>query len=236
MSKLYNTLRAIKWNLRTSIRSMLVVWNFWNFLYIYKKMGPRTARLWGGGKIYLRNYSDVQILLEIFENSYAVTTFYPTVADIGANIGMFSIFYARRFPDAKIDAFEPEPNNFKVLLQNTSPYKNITCHNIGIGSESKKMTLFLDKKNLGRHSLRQGWARHTESVVVAVEPLVGTFDLIKMDTEGAEYDILKTIPKCKKLVMEIHEIEGESSEKLIQRLSVAYKVTDLGGHVFSFDT
>ncbi len=231
--KIYTTLREIKWNLRTTFRLMPIVWNIWDFVYIHKTIGFRTARLWGGGSIYLRNYSDIQILLEIFENSYGMTTYYPTVGDIGANIGMFSVFYARRFPDAVIDAFEPEPNNFKLLLQNTAPYKNISCHNTAIGSEAGAVTLFLDKKNLGRHSVHKGWVRESGAVTVPMETLNKKYDLLKIDTEGAEYDILKTLPECQRIVMEIHEIEGESQEKLIQHLSEKFAVTDLGGHVFS---
>lgn len=230
----YNVLREMKWNLKTSFRSMFVVWNFWDFLFVHNHMGPRTARLWGGGKLYLRNYHDLQILLEIFENTYGVEELYPAVADIGANIGIFSVYYARRFPGASIEAFEPEPNNFNLLKKNTAPYRNITCHNVAVGSQSGKMTLYLDKKNLGRHSFYRGWVREKGEITVSVQPLGKLYDLIKMDTEGAEYDILKTIPDCKKLVMEIHDVQDQSRTELISRLSKSFRVSDLGGNVYSF--
>lgn len=230
---IYKFFRRLKWNIGIFWRILFVVWNFWSFITIGKNMGGRTARLWGGGKIYLRNFLDVHILLEVFENSYGIDKYYPTVADVGANIGIFSVFYTRKFPGAKISAFEPEPNNFKLLLKNTGPYKNISCHNVAVGSEKGAMRLYLDKINLGRHSFHKDWAGDEESVIVNVEPLKNNFDLIKLDVEGTEYDILKTIPKCKQLVMEIHKVDNEDPKKLIHKLKKNFKVTDLGDNVLS---
>jgi tRNA1(Val) A37 N6-methylase TrmN6 len=39
----------------------------------------------------------------------------PVIVDCGANVGMTSIWYARRYPAAVILAIEPEPGNFEIL-------------------------------------------------------------------------------------------------------------------------
>ncbi len=44
------------------------------------------------------------------------------VFDIGANIGMFSVFLQERFRNIRVFAFEPSPEIFAVLRQNTSKY------------------------------------------------------------------------------------------------------------------
>ena len=47
----------------------------------------------------------------------------PTILDIGANVGLFSLSYARMFKKAKIHAFEPVPfiyDLFKEKFRNQS--------------------------------------------------------------------------------------------------------------------
>src|SRR6478735_7707633 len=73
--------------------------------------------------IYLRNgSSDVHVFSQViydreYELKYRVK---PTViVDCGANIGLATIFFKNKFPDATIIAVEPESSNFKVLQKNT---------------------------------------------------------------------------------------------------------------------
>lgn len=54
------------------------------------------------------------------------------IIDAGANIGIFSMMYAKKFPNARIIAFEPEESNFELLLKNTQKFKNIVCVKAGI--------------------------------------------------------------------------------------------------------
>ena len=48
------------------------------------------------------------------------------VVDAGANIGLSTVFFANKFPQAKIVAIEPEPSNFAMLRDNVAPYPNVT--------------------------------------------------------------------------------------------------------------
>jgi FkbM family methyltransferase len=49
-----------------------------------------------------------------------------TKVDAGANIGMTTIYYANKFFEARIIAVEPEPSNFRELLNNVAPYPQVT--------------------------------------------------------------------------------------------------------------
>ncbi len=42
------------------------------------------------------------------------------IVDAGANIGLASLFFAQRFPSAKIFALEPDHSNFEMLMKNTN--------------------------------------------------------------------------------------------------------------------
>lgn len=47
------------------------------------------------------------------------------IIDAGANIGLSSVYFANKYPNAKILSIEPEEGNYNILLKNTSLYKNI---------------------------------------------------------------------------------------------------------------
>ena len=69
--------------------------------------------------------TDVSVFEEIIVNSeyhfeYAGEP--RTIVDAGANIGLTSVFFANRFPQARIFAIEPEAQNFEMLKKNTGAY------------------------------------------------------------------------------------------------------------------
>lgn len=64
-----------------------------------------------------------------------------TVFDIGANIGLFSLFVAENFPTAKIHAFEPSPQIFKILEANLARFGGrAVAHNCGIAGQAGQAT------------------------------------------------------------------------------------------------
>jgi FkbM family methyltransferase len=122
-----------------------------------------------------------------------------TVVDIGANIGYFSIIGAQKTGShGKVYAFEPAPDNFRLLTKNAqlSGAANITCFRKAVAGERKSTTLY--KGNLpGQHSLHlqpytnagQPW---TVDCVTLDEFLEGQMiGVIKMDIEGYEYFALQ---------------------------------------------
>ena len=60
------------------------------------------------------------------EYSFGLPFFADVIVDVGANVGLTSIFYAKTFPNARILAIEAERSNFDLMLKNVRPYPNIT--------------------------------------------------------------------------------------------------------------
>ena len=56
--------------------------------------------------------------------------------DIGANIGSHCLQFRENFTKIEIYAFEPFPENYNLLKQNTQRYNNIKCFNLGVGSRN----------------------------------------------------------------------------------------------------
>lgn len=65
----------------------------------------------------------------------------PCVIDVGANIGLFSLFIKQRYPQAQIHAFEPSPAHFELLLQNVGAQDGVQCFREGLGETEARKTL-----------------------------------------------------------------------------------------------
>ena len=87
-------------------------------------------------KICLRpNSSDITTFKYIFAHDdydFSIIPEPKVIIGAGANIGLASIYFANRYPEARIIAIELAPSNFEVLLKNTRPYNQIQEVNAGL--------------------------------------------------------------------------------------------------------
>ena len=125
------------------------------------------------------------------------------VLDVGANCGLVSMFAADRVgPSGRIIAFEPQ--HLMARMCRDSAKRNgftwIEIHNYGIGQADKEIELFIDKGNMGSASaFRQVGSDLVTKVKIrdaakVFEELVPyPVRLLKIDTEGAELEILETL-------------------------------------------
>ncbi|WP_328328305.1 MULTISPECIES: FkbM family methyltransferase [unclassified Streptomyces] len=61
----------------------------------------------------------------------------PVVVDAGANIGLFTLYIKRKYPAARVIAFEPVPENIRILEKNLCLHgiDDVTVHPVCLGSE-----------------------------------------------------------------------------------------------------
>lgn len=125
------------------------------------------------------------------------------VLDIGANIGIASRYFAHCFPNAAVHAFEPEPGNCELLRANAAAQPRIRVHPFALGAEDGELELFDsdDGANRGGYS---GFAMGIDPAKSKKVPLkhagralaalgIERADVIKIDTEGAEWEILTAL-------------------------------------------
>lgn len=134
------------------------------------------------------------------------------ILDIGSNIGITAIWMARKFPTARIFCFEPMQDNFHILEKNIEPYKNITACNFGLGAESGVVDIYAneditnqggfslyklasDGENIGTEQKAHMQIEVKNIADILHELNINNIDIIKIDTEGAEYEILTSIPE-----------------------------------------
>lgn len=116
-----------------------------------------------------------------------------TVWDVGANIGYFSLEFARSVgPKGKVLSFEPHPEIFHVLQRNVrrNKYKNINLHKKACGAKAGKAKLFFSTENEGNHKIIENSNSNNFAIteVVTLSTFLNEYSpsLIKMDIEGAE--------------------------------------------------
>lgn len=213
----------------------------------------RGTLAWAGGDgkpvHYRRGTSDLGLIYTILLKRGAAGEYWlpeavphATILDIGGNIGVTSRYLANHFPGARIHTFEPVPANIAVLRENTAPVPAIQVHPFGLGAQSGSFTLQPnsdDLRNQGNFSLTadKGGAGGVQVTVRAVPEVlaelgVDQVDIIKIDTEGAEWDILSAFPPA--VLSRVSWIYGELHTESIAQ-PTAFKLLDYLSQWFVID-
>ena len=143
-----------------------------------------------------------------------------TVIDCGANAGYSAVWFLNRFPQCRVIAVEPDPDNFRMLQENLMEYgdRAVTIQ-AGIWSHDTQLAIESEPYRDGKE-----WSRQVRELrdgedgginAVAIETLAQTHGLeaisvLKVDIEGAECVILREgaenwLPLVDHLVMELHD-------------------------------
>ncbi len=121
--------------------------------------------------------------------------------DIGANVGVYSIFFARTFPQAKIVSFEPARSTWSLLTENLRHNKcdQVLALNFGVGKSLDMQYLRKSKLGAGSNSIvlsEESSKFESESIqmttidsFVASNPFLAP-KLIKIDVEGYEPQVI----------------------------------------------
>ena len=119
----------------------------------------------------------------------------PIILDIGGNVGGFCLWANKRWKNSKIYSYEPIKKNFDLLKLNTKDLENIMVMNLAIGSKTEQRRMYYGAHNVGECSFQQGAEQieEGEDVSVVAANLLPKADIVKIDTEGAEIEILENM-------------------------------------------
>lgn len=132
---------------------------------------------------------------KIFSGEYAIGKIdNPHIIDIGANVGGFAIWAHEYFHNPKIDCYEPIKANYELLRQNIEG-TDIACRNIAIGKDDGERMMYYGLHNCGEASLFEGEEQSKEGELVKIMSAkhLPRCDIMKIDTEGAEIEILENL-------------------------------------------
>jgi FkbM family methyltransferase len=150
----------------------------------------------------------------------------PTIIDIGANVGYFSLSMFSKYPGANIYAFEPMPYCFKVLQGYQSEYKsfNLNVYQNAVSDKDGTIDIYTDSvDNFSTTSSLLFRGKRTHKLSIETKTLdsfltsnnIDTVDLLKLDCEGSEFAILYNLPErwwpsISTLSIETHNTNKES--------------------------
>jgi len=185
---------------------------------------------------FRKDTTDEFIISEIFtKKEYDVKEFdiikNPIIVDVGAHIGCFTLKMAKIFKDGNVFSFEPMKSNFNLLLENIELNKlsNVSIFNLGVARNEGKDKLNIDDNNTGGHSIIYTPSSNLEIIeCITLENIfednnISEIDLLKLDCEGAEYQILYNLPddyfkKIKNIILEYHDYKNNHVNELIDFL------------------
>lgn len=177
------------------------------YYFLYRKMRPSAVLInVEGNKLYV-NCKDEGVVINLLvhgsHEKYETELFKKivkpgmTVVDIGANFGYYTLLAAKLVGgQGKVYAFEPELNNFELLLRNIkiNEYDNIVPVKKAISDETGQIKLFTDEYNLAAASFSEKNMPVQKSGFEEVDKIrlddffnQGThIDFMKIDVQGAE--------------------------------------------------
>jgi len=147
-----------------------------------------------------------------------------TVIDIGANIGAFAVYAAKQASRGRVLAFEPASDNYELLARNAALNRlsNLTPVRAAVAGQTGSLTLYRASGS-GAHSTMAGHlsvTTGTESVeALSLDDVFRRYridrcDLLKLNCEGAEFEILYSAPdavlaRIDRIAMEYHATESK---------------------------
>ncbi|GAA2081400.1 hypothetical protein GCM10009821_22540 [Aeromicrobium halocynthiae] len=173
---------------------------------------------------------------EVFaEDEYAVDWFTtglrdsPVLVDVGAHIGCFALAFASARPTAQVHCYEPTPSTGSYLRRNVDRNglaDRVTVHHEAVSAASGTLVMADNGTGSGHNGvlhLGEPGAAEIEVPSVGFDDVVrragGEVDVLKMDAEGAEYDVVLRASgavwqQVRRVVMEYHALAGHDFDEI----------------------
>ena len=162
------------------------------------------------------------------------------IIDVGASDGVSALFFLRNLNPKKIYCYEPQIFYFNKLIKLKKKYKNILPFNYGLAEKNYRMEIFYPyiklfgikvplftysfplKKDLEKQIksdfLLKPSIKKSEIKVKKFNLIKSNIDLIKLDTNGSEVGIVKTLLPVIKRDKPVLIIENNNISKIFKIL------------------
>lgn len=159
----------------------------------------------------------------------------PLIIDCGANIGLSAIYFKKLYPAARIIAFEPDETIFRLLKKNVLSQNmiDIELHQKAVWILNGDLTFFSQGGLSGHIVGEQGGNTIQVPCIRLRDYLNQPIDFLKIDIEGAEYEVLKDVKDLlihvKYLFVEYHS--DRSSEQCLDEILKILKESGFRYHI-----
>jgi FkbM family methyltransferase len=169
----------------------------------------KTQTFANGYRISYRNDCELEV---IYDDIFGKNTYFfetenpePRIIDCGGHIGLAVLYFKSLYPRARIVTFEPNPETFYLLQKNIvqNNLRGVEAINMALSHEDKEDAILYVGENFleawdSTDTLEADlWANMHRYRGIPVRsarlsPYInGRIEFIKLDIEGAEYDVLK---------------------------------------------
>lgn len=175
-------------------------WPLYLSNYLLRRKRPAEYKLRNGFRLIDgRGTLAGTIAVVLIRQEYGPIQDCRTIIDIGANMGCFTVYAALTCPNAEIYCFEPEERNFEVLIKNIAINSlEVRVHAIqyAVASSNGDRVIAIGESPLNS-LVTLGTCREHQTVRCTTlrdifkQNKLETVDLVKMNCEGAEYEIFE---------------------------------------------
>jgi FkbM family methyltransferase len=163
----------------------------------------------------------------------------PVIFDCGAHIGLASLYFANKYPNSQIYAFEADPAIAEMLADNIESFKlkNVTVYPkaVWINEEGVNFTQSGDDSGFINKEELKGLGK-VPSISLKDILEIQHVDLLKMDIEGAEYQVIndcrQVLSNVKNIIIEVHKFRKQNGSlgnllKTLEKNNFEYTFGDL---------
>jgi FkbM family methyltransferase len=184
---------------------------------------PFDIPLSGGGTLRVSSPGELKVFWEIFvRRCYRPPADCRIVLDAGANVGIFSVWAAKRLPEARIIAVEPFPETAAAFRHNVlvnQLEERVQLIQVGLAAQSGDCLMRSQGESPDRKLMRAGEDEDAGysvrvpclSLVALLDQLrLASVDFLEMDIQGCEWEVLLSTPTS--VLRSIHRIQFEYHE------------------------
>lgn len=229
MAEGFRSPRQVVRRLRYLPRAARKIRNWPAFIYHYALgLTPKKPyRFRNGAQLLIGRAIDHVPIIEVFLNEeYGSVPNDSIVLDLGANIGAFSIYATTTARNVRVYSYEPFPAFGALLRENVGLNRQenaVCCFEQAVAGKSGSRPLQLTEQGfffptLVRTATGPAGGNEMAAECITLARIIDDndlprIDLLKMDCEGAEYEILYATPavqlkKIRELRMEYHNLES----------------------------
>jgi FkbM family methyltransferase len=171
--------------------------------------------------------------------SFSFTGDDPIIIDGGANVGVASLWWRWKWPNARIVAFEPDPRVFEFLTWNLRHHPTIDLRQSALAPREGPQKFYSEGSDGGSLVL----PTESDDSLMDVETVrlsslindLGTVNLLKLDIEGAELSVLleaeSQLVNVERIFVEYHSFSDKKQElsqllALLERNDFRYYIED----------
>lgn len=167
----------------------------------------------------------------------------PIMVDVGAHVGIATLYFKKNYPKAKILSFEPNPYLFELLKENVNAngLSDIKLYNYALAVKPGLRDFYIDSSENKWYSTGnfepKAWNKRqdTQKIQVQTQNLEYIFmevknwsqrdqiDLLKLDIEGAESSILKNnaelLSRIRSIIIEYHPTPTNKERNIVKALT-----------------